>query len=65
LFGGFEGSALFEFDFEGGNILEVGGEGGEMVGVVPCPGGTALVIVQEDPTESLDVGCDEATISIG
>lgn len=64
MFGGFEGDAFFEGDFEGGDVLEVGGEGGEVIGIVPCPRGTALVVVQEDPTESFDVGSYKTTISL-
>jgi hypothetical protein len=55
LFGGAEGVAFGKCDFDVRNLLKIGGEGGEMVGVVPCPGWTALVIVEEYPAESFDV----------
>lgn len=43
--------------------MEVGGERGEMVWIVPCPGGTSLIIVEENPAKSFDVVFYQAIVS--
>jgi hypothetical protein len=55
LFGGFEGGAFRKGDVEVGDLFKIGGERGEMVGVIPSPGRTSLVIVEQDPAESFDI----------
>jgi len=52
---GLERYAFGKGNFEVGDLFKVGSERGEMVRVVPCPGRTSLVVIEEDPTESFHV----------
>jgi hypothetical protein len=42
-----------------GERICTGSEGGVVVGVLPIPGGAALVVVLEDPHQALHVALDE------
>lgn len=54
-----ERSALFELDIELAELEEVAREGREVVRVVPLPRRGSLVVVFEDPAQSLDVAFDD------
>jgi len=43
--------------------LEVGSERREMIRIVPCPGGTSLIIVEENPAKSFDIVFYQAIVS--
>lgn len=54
-----------KIDVQAREVGEVGGEGREVVGVVPLPRGSTLEVVLEDPAETFNIGFDDAVAEEG